>query len=146
MILAERAKVCWVPNIWRKKKKASAALLRWHVEGVGIFHWHNGTDFRKYLTILFLVYLTYNHISNLLFCTNFHICQCLWAAWITKLLALTNTKSSLCSQMHHKVRWSIALPWSTLHKWGLNCPPAQLVQVLFHYPFFFFLNIVSIFF
>lgn len=37
----------------KKKKKASAALLRQNIEGVGIFHWHNGTDFRKYLNILF---------------------------------------------------------------------------------------------
>lgn len=40
-----------------EEKKASAALQRQHVEGVGIFHWHNGTDFGKYLNILFLVSL-----------------------------------------------------------------------------------------
>lgn len=135
--MSERAKVCWVPNIWRKKKKASAALLRRHVEGVGIFHWHNSTDFRKYLNILFLVNLIWNHISNLLFCTNLHICQWLWAAWITKLLNLTNIKSSLCSQIYHKLLWSTALHWSTLHKWGLNCAPAQLEEVLWHSFFFF---------
>lgn len=44
-----------------KKKKASAALLRQNIEGVGIFHWHNGTDFGKYLNIFFLVNLTQRH-------------------------------------------------------------------------------------